>query len=82
MKVIYEDSVIKRIQRAVFEADLANRRIGYIELTVREANQLSDYVRSKLWVQDGTEFQYYTSRDSGKTVGHFYGAEIRVELTT
>jgi hypothetical protein len=82
MKVVYEDSVIKRIHRAVYEADTANRRIGYIELTVREANELSEYVRRKLWVDPrACEFKHYTSYNAGETVGHFYGAEIRVGST-
>jgi hypothetical protein len=81
MKVVYEDSIIKRIQRAVYDADVANRRIGYIEVTVREANELSDHVRRNLFVDpfNGEFTQMYTSADAGKTVGRFFGAEIRVE---
>ena len=45
MKIVYEDHILNRIQRAVYDAELVNRRIGYIEVTVREANELSEYVR-------------------------------------
>jgi hypothetical protein len=41
MKVVYEDTIVKRIQRAVYDADAENRRIGYIEVTVREAGRCS-----------------------------------------
>lgn len=95
MKVVYEDSVIKRIQRAVYDADSAGRRIGYIEVTVREANELSEYVRRHLYVQPIVQpivqpkahlqtcaFQHYTKADAGKVVGQFYGAEIYVESAT
>jgi hypothetical protein len=79
MKVVYEDPIIKRLQRAVYDADAANRRIGYIEVTIREANELSEYVRRNLWVDPRAgEFKHYTSYNAGETVGHFYGAEIRV----
>jgi len=80
MKVVYEDPIIKRIQRAVYDADRANRRIGYIEVTVREANELSAELRRQLWVNpnDGV-FLFYTENDAGKVVGKCYGAEIRVE---
>jgi len=81
MKVVYEDPIIKRIQRAVYDADAANRRIGYIEVTVREANELSREIRRNLWVQDDRTFTFvhYTSADAGKVVGFFYSTEIRVE---
>jgi len=92
MKVIYEDTIVKRIQRAVYDADAENRRIGYIEVTVREANELSEHVRRQLYVDPSScEFRHYTSSDAGKdaspetlvvlgrVVGRFFGAEIRVE---
>lgn len=87
MKVVYEDLIIKRIQRAVYDADSAGRRIGYIEVTVREANELSEYVRRHFYVQPKAHlqtcaFQHYTKADAGKVVGQFYGAEIRVESAT
>jgi hypothetical protein len=79
MKVIYEDPISKRIQQAVYDADSANKRIGYIEVTVREANELSAHVRRSLYMNPfGGEFLHYTSADAGKTVGKFYGAEVRV----
>jgi hypothetical protein len=79
MKVVYEDPIIKRIQRAVYDADVANRRIGYIEVTVREANELAEHIRRTLWVVEGCFDQFYTKEDAGKVIGQFYGAEIRVE---
>ena len=79
MKVIYEDPIIKRIQQAVSDADMSGRRIGYIEVTIREANELSEYIQRSLWVKEDTTFRHYTRADAGKLVGHFYGAEIRVE---
>jgi hypothetical protein len=82
MRVVYEDpAIIKRIQKAVEDAERANRRIGYIELTVSEVNELSDYVRTRLWLgpSDLGNFRYYRADDAGKVVGKFYGAEIRVE---
>ena len=83
MKVVYEDPIIKRIQRAVYDADVANRRIGYIEVTVREANELSEYTRSKIFINPNAHFvRLYTLSDAGKVVGTFYGAEIRVESST
>ena len=80
MKVVYEDPILKRIQHAVFDAERANRRIGHIEVTVREANELSAEVRRTLYVLP-VEFLFYTKADAGKTVGTFYGAEIRVGST-
>jgi hypothetical protein len=80
MKVVYEDPIFKRIQRAVYRADLANQRIGYIEVTAREANELSEHVRRTLWVTEGCFNRFYTEKDAGKVVGRFFGAEIRVEL--
>jgi hypothetical protein len=85
MKVVYEDSIIKRIQSAVYDADSAGRRIGYIEVTVREANELSDHVRRHFYVTpkahlQACAFMHYTSADAGKLVGHFYSTEIRVEM--
>jgi len=80
MKIVYEDRILNRIQRAVYDAELANRRIGYIEVTVREANELSEYVRRWLWLDSSKPaFLVYTAADAGKVVGTFYGAEIRVE---
>jgi hypothetical protein len=81
MRVVYEDSIIKRIQRAVYDADVANRRIGYIEVTIREANELSEHVRRYLYVDPfgGKFMRTYTSADAGKKVGDFFGAEVRVE---
>jgi len=81
MKIVYEDHILNRIQRAVYDAELVNRRIGYIEVTVREANELSEYVRRWLWLDSSKPvFLVYTAADAGKVVGTFYGAEIRVEL--
>jgi hypothetical protein len=71
MKVVYEDPVIKRIERAVYDADLAGRRIGYIEVTVREANELREHVRRSVWLR-------YTKADAGKVVGRCYGVKILV----
>jgi hypothetical protein len=81
MKVVYDDPIVKRIQRAVYEADVAGRRIGHIEVTVSEANELSRYLRSRLFFSndDGTFYYHYTYRDAGKVVGKFFGVEIRVE---
>ena len=84
MKVVYEDPIIKRIQRAVYDADLANRRIGHIEVTVREANELSEYVRRNLYVQpkahlQACAFTHYTPADAGKLVGKISGVDVRVE---
>jgi hypothetical protein len=81
MRVVYEDTIIKRIRRTVYDADASGRRIGHIEVTVREANELSDHVRRNLFVDlfNGEFTQMYTSADAGKTVGRFFGAEIRVE---
>jgi hypothetical protein len=86
MKVVYEDSIIKRIQRAVYDADAANRRIGYIEVTVREANELSEHVRRHLYIDPKAHlktcaFAHYTAADAGMFVGQFFGAEIRVEAS-
>jgi hypothetical protein len=78
MKVVYEDPVIKRIERAVYDADLAGCRIGYIEVTVREANELSEHVRRNLWLRCGTDFMHYTKADAGKVVGRCYGVKILV----
>jgi hypothetical protein len=80
VKVIYEDQIIKRIQRAVYDAGRANLRIGYIEVTVREANELGEHIRRSLWVVEGRFDQFYTKEDAGKVIGQFYGAEIRVEM--
>jgi hypothetical protein len=83
VKVIYEDEIIKRIQRAVYDADRANLRIGYIEVTVREANELCEHIRRTLWVVEGRyDDRFYTQEDAGKVIGQFYGAEIRVESPT
>jgi hypothetical protein len=79
MKVVYEDSIAKRIQRATYDAEVANRRIGHIEVTVREANELSEYVRRYLYIPENGVYQFYTSADAGKTVGQYGGVEIRVE---
>jgi hypothetical protein len=81
MKIVYEDHILNRIQRAVYDAELVNRRIGYIEVTVREANELSEYLhrRTRIMLNDSS-FGLYTAADAGKVVGTFYGAEIRVEL--
>ena len=84
MKVVYEDPIIKRIQSAVYEADSANLRIGHIEVTVREANELSEYVRRRLYIApkahlQACSFAHYTPADAGKLVGKFYGIDVRVE---
>lgn len=79
MKVIYEKPISERIRRAVYEAECAYKVIGWIDLTAREANELSREIQRTLYVPDGTQFRSYTVADAGKVVGTFYGAEIRVE---
>jgi hypothetical protein len=82
MKVVYEEPITARIQGAVRDADMTGRRIVYIEVTVREANELSLAMhRMLLAFGNPTGFQHrlYTIDDAGKKIGTYYGAEIRVE---
>ena len=82
MKVVYEESIAKRIQSVVYQAETENRRIGYIEVTVREANELSLTMhRMLLAFGNPTGFQHrlHTIGDAGKKIGTYCGAEIRVE---
>ena len=79
MKVVHQEPIMKRIRRAVYDADCGLRPISYIELTVREANELTREVRRTLWVSNDIHFRYYTKDDAGAVVGIFFGAEIRVE---
>lgn len=78
MKIIYE-SVEQRIRRASYEADVANKRIHRIDLTVSEANELAEQVRRTLYLSDPKEFTYYTKGDYGKSIGKYMGIDIHVE---
>jgi hypothetical protein len=82
MKVIYEKHISTRIMDAVYEADLHNRRIGYIEVTVKEADELSKWLLGHLGIEDIAKFRPVTTettKDHGSLVGKFYGVDIRVE---
>ena len=80
MKVVYQDPIAKRIQKAVHDAETANKRIAYIELTSSEANELSVEIRREFFVGlDPTEWGLYSKSDAGKVVGHYWGVQIRIE---
>jgi hypothetical protein len=79
MKVIYQDSVVKRVQAAVYEAGKANRRIERIDLTIAEANEVSAEMQRSLFISDGTMFLYYTSKSHGAFIGQLFGAKLYVE---
>lgn len=90
MKIVYDEPVYiaKRIYDAVDDALAVKRSIKYIELTVREANELRDYVRDTAYAYLNPQNGYgsgpsgpYTNDDAGKVVGRFFGAEVRVELS-
>jgi hypothetical protein len=82
MKVIYKDDIMKQIQRAVYDADVASKRIDRIELTVDEANRISDEIRRTMHVPELGYFKrYYSEHSGGAYVGKFYGVDLFVEPT-
>lgn len=78
MKVIYE-TVEEAIRKAVYAADLSNRRIARIELSIPEANELNDAMRKIMFRQDPESFMYYTKYDHGKHVGAYMGVRVQIE---
>jgi hypothetical protein len=78
MKAVYKDPITERIQKVVYDADIMGRRIDYIEVTVREANELSKETWRRLWMDASRDLLQYTAADAGKVVGIFCGTEIRI----
>lgn len=78
MKIIYQEPIEIRLQKAIAEAEKGNRQIDRIELTLREANQFSDLVRRSLYVQEGQEYRFYFADDVGKVIGKFMGVDLVV----
>jgi hypothetical protein len=80
VKVIYT-TLEKQIRLAIQRADETNRRIERIELTIAEANEITD-VFSKLASRFDSESpggKHYTHLDYGKKIGSLYGVELHVE---
>lgn len=80
MKILYK-SIEKTIREAIYAADCSNRKIEKIELTAMEANELSEFIRSTLYVQSiehSMRHKIYTSVDSGVEVGNLYGVRLVV----
>jgi hypothetical protein len=80
MKVIYEDRVLKRIQKAVYDADVLGQRIERLDLTVEEANELSASLHPSLFLPEISDFfRHYTKADAGKAIGRCFGVRLCVE---
>lgn len=78
MKVIYE-SVEKTIREAIYAAYAQNRRIARIDLTWQEANELSDFLQSKLYIKEHGLFTHYKRVDYDKVIGTYMGVRLQIE---
>lgn len=74
MKVIYK-SIEVMIRQAIYAADLANRTIEKIELSVAEANEIAEIFRKSFCLPADRLFPY-AAIDAGKEIGQLYGVRL------
>lgn len=76
MKVIYK-SIEVMIRQAIYAADIANRTIEKIELSVAEANEILEVFRKSFCLPTPRLFPY-AAVDTGKEIGQLYGVRLVV----